>query len=91
MKERVDNALYFAYRIWQAAKINLLTPKAWLLGFSIYYELRAYCLSNHFGCFNDQNGNETLFGLPINLTENKRYIISLLLDEFTFDDETDFI
>lgn len=88
---RARNVIDFAYRAYGIAKSKRFKPIAFVLGFSIYYEIKYFCSSvMHLAYWNDQNGEETLFGLPIRVTENNRYEISLELEEFTCDFEREF-
>lgn len=92
-KDIVRKAFEFAYRAYAEAKsMRSFKPVAFVLGFSIYYEMKYFCCEVFgYSAWNNQNGKESLFGLPIRVTENNKYEISLELDVFTCDFEKEFI
>lgn len=85
-------AFEFAYRSYITARsLRGCEPVAFVLGFSIYYEMKYFCREVYgASAWNDQIGEETLFGLPIRVTENNRYEVSLELSQFTYDFEIEF-
>lgn len=92
-KDIVRSAFEFAYRAYVTVKgMTSLKPVAFVLGFSIYYEMKYFCREVYgVSAWDDRNGKETLFGLPIRVTENNRYEISLELDAFTYNFEKEFM
>lgn len=92
-KNKVRIAFEFAYRSYVTARsLRGCEPVAFVLGFSIYYEMKYFCREVYgSSAWRDQNGKETLFGLPIRVTENNRYEISLELSQFTYDFEKEFL
>lgn len=85
MKSRAEAAFLYAYNVRLEAKAKHLTPRAYVMGFFMYYELKWYCLGNHPCEFEDASSIATLFGLPIRIAENDRFEISLELDEYSCD------
>ena len=80
-----DDVINVAWNYMWQAKARHFTPKAFVMGFSLFYGLREYILKNHTICYDDKNGHEKLFGLPIKFTEYDKWGLSLELDEFSVD------
>ena len=85
MKSRAEAAFLYAYNVRLEAKATHLTPRAYVMGFLMYYEMKWYCMGNHPYEFEDASSTATLFGLPIRLAENDKFEISLELDEYSCD------
>lgn len=85
MKSRAEAAFLYAYNVRLEAKAKHLTPRAYVMGFLMYYELKMYLLRDHPYAFEDTSSIATLFGLPIRISENDRFEISLELDEYSCD------
>lgn len=85
MKSRGEAAFLYAYNVRNEAKARHLTPRAYVMGFLIYYELKNYCLGNYPYTLDCVSQIATLFDLPIRITENDRFEISLELDEYSCD------
>ena len=85
MKSRAEAAFLYAYNVRMEAKAKHLTPRAYVMGFLMYYELKRYCLEIQPYAFEDASQIATLFGLPIRIAENDRFEISLEFDEYSCD------
>lgn len=85
--DRARAAFEFAYQSYVKTKcLQGFEPVAFVLGFSIYYEMKYFCREVYgASAWGDHDGKETLFGLPIRVTENNRYEVSLEISEFTYD------
>ena len=88
-KHKASIAFDFAYQALNVARSKNFRPVAFVLGAGLYYEMKRIN-SNYLSPPFDIQEDETLFGLPVRLS-NEDYTISLELDEFTFNLKKEFI
>lgn len=86
-ENRAYNAVNFAYQMKYKAESIHLTPKGYVIGFSLYYDIKYFCQMECPAPYQEEGSKITLFGLPIKLVENNRYELSLEIEEFNFDFE----
>lgn len=80
---RIDQIVSTAYSFIGLAKSKHLTPSYFLMGFSLYYYVRAELMKQYI--YEERNSYGYLFGLPIKLTENSKYSLSLCCEEYSQD------
>lgn len=80
---RIDQIISTAYSFIGLAKSKHLTPSHFVMGFSLFYYVRAELAQKYF--YEEINSYGFLFGLPIRLTENSKYSLSLCCKEYSQD------
>ena len=80
-----DDVINVAWNFVGKARARHFTPKAFVMGVSLFYGLRWYILNHHAIAYNDTNGHERLFGLPIKFDVNDKWGLSLEVEEFSMD------
>ncbi len=83
--DRIDQIVNRAYYLIGLAKSKHLTPSRFVMGFSLFYYVRANLMQQYI--YEERNSYGYLFGLPIMLTENSKYSLSLCCKEFSEDFE----
>lgn len=84
--DRIDQILNTAYNFIGLAKSKHLTPSHFVMGFSLFYYVRAHLMGRYI--YEEINSYGFLFGLPIKLTENSKYSLSLCCKEYSEDFES---
>ena len=82
-----DDVINVAWNFVGEARARHFTPKAFVMGVSLFYGLRWYILNHHAIAYNNTSGHEKLFGLPIKFNENDKWGLSLEVEEFSMDFE----
>ena len=84
--DKYKKVINIAWSYKEEARARHFHPKGFLMGFSLFYNLRYFTKEISPYVMDDStNGHETLFGLPIKLTENDRWGLSLEVEEFSVD------
>lgn len=83
--DRIEQIVNKAYYFIESAKNNHLTPSHFVMGFSLFYYVRTELAQKYF--YDEINSYAYLFGLPIRLTENSKYSLSLCCKEISEDFE----